>query len=136
MGKKILVTDDDPAIRDVFKIIFDNAGYDVEVKSNANDLLKLKSDLPDLFIIDRLLSGIDGLDICRHLKDNPVTKAIPVIIVSASPHVRKLAMDAGVDEFIEKPFGVSTLLNKVEDLLKENQGVPEKFGNKRRVQKK
>jgi DNA-binding response OmpR family regulator len=122
MSRKILVTDDDPAIRDVFKIIFENAGYEVEIKSNANDLLKLNSNFPDLFLIDRLLSGVDGIEVCKHLKNQSATKDIPIIIISASPDARKLAKDAGADDFIEKPFGVATLLKKVEQILESKQG--------------
>ena len=114
MKKKILVADDDPGIRDIFKIIFEKAGYEVEIKDNPIDIYKNNFFLPDLFLIDKLLSGYDGLDICRYLKNNPLTSHIPVIMVSASPDIGTTAIKAGADDFVEKPFELSYLLKVIE----------------------
>ena len=57
LRKKILVADDDPGIQDIFSIIFENAGYSFEVKKDGDDLLKNKFIVPDLFLIDKQLSG-------------------------------------------------------------------------------
>lgn len=85
MRKRILIADDDPGIRDIFKLIFERYGYEIDLKEDATDLLKNNFFLPDVFLIDKLLSGADGLDICVRLKNNPMTRNIPVIMVSASP---------------------------------------------------
>jgi len=114
MKKKILVADDDPGIRDIFKIIFERAGYIIEIKDDAEDVLKNNFTIPDVFLIDKLLSGYDGLDVCRHLKDNPLTCNIPVIMVSASPDIGATAMKAGADDFVEKPFDLKYLLKVIE----------------------
>ena len=114
MKKKILVADDDPGIRDIFKIIFEKAGYSIEVKGDAEDVLKNNFTIPDVFLIDKLLSGYDGLDICRHLKKNPATSHIPVIMVSASPDIGITAIKAGADDFVEKPFDLKYLLKVIE----------------------
>ena len=114
MKKKILVADDDPGIRDIFKIIFERAGYIIEIKDDAEDVLKNNFTIPDVFLIDKLLSGYDGLDVCRHLKDNPLTCKIPVIMVSASPDIGATAMKAGADDFVEKPFDLKYLLKVIE----------------------
>ena len=114
MKKKILVADDDPGIRDIFKIIFERAGYSIELKEDGRDILKNNYTKPDLFLIDKQLSGMDGLDLCRHLKAQPLTKNIPVIIVSASPDIGLLAKNAGADDYIEKPFEMNYLLKFVE----------------------
>lgn len=111
--KKILIADDDPGIQDIFSIIFDNAGFDIQMKDNGEDLLKNKFTLPDIFLIDKQLSGYDGLDICRHLKNQAHTKNIPVIMISASPKIGALSKEAGADAFIEKPFEVKELLRVV-----------------------
>jgi len=114
MKHKILIADDDPGIRDIFNIILVKAGYDIEIKDDANEIFKNKFKIPDLFIVDRLLSGVDGLDVCRYLKSNEQTKNIPVIMVSASPDIGILAVKAGADDFVEKPFDLKSLLNVIE----------------------
>ena len=114
MKRKILVADDDPGIRDIFKIIFEKAGYCIEIKDDAEEVLRNNFTIPDIFLIDKLLSGYDGLDICRHLKNNPLTSHIPVIMVSASPDIGITAITAGADDFVEKPFDLKYLLNVIE----------------------
>ena len=114
MPAKILIADDDPGIRDIFNIILVKAGYDIEVKEDANELFKNNFEIPDLFLIDKLLSGVDGLDVCRYLKKNPATCDIPVVMVSASPDIGPNAIDAGADDFIEKPFDLAYLLKVIE----------------------
>ena len=114
MKKKILVADDDPGIRDIFKIIFERAGYSIEIKEDAEEVLKNNFTIPDVFLIDKLLSGYDGLDICRYLKSNPLTCHIPVIMVSASPDIGVTAIKAGADDFVEKPFDLKYLLKVIE----------------------
>ena len=114
MKPKILVADDDSSIRDIFKIILAKAGYDIEVKEDANEIFKNNFKVPDLFLIDKLLSGVDGLEVCRYLKNNPHTCDIPVVMVSASPDIGVSAMKAGADDFIEKPFDLAHLLKVIE----------------------
>ncbi len=114
MKKKILITDDDEGVQDIFKIIFEREGYDVEVFGEAISILENKYTSPDLFVLDRQLSGQDGLKVCQFLKSQTLTKHIPVIIVSATPGIGKLAQEAGADDFIEKPFQIKDLLSVVE----------------------
>ena len=114
MKHKILVADDDPGIRDIFNIILVKAGYEIEIKDDANDIFKNEFRIPDLFLVDRLLSGIDGLDVCRYLKEKELTRDIPVVMVSASPDIGVLAVKAGADDFIEKPFDLAYLLKVIE----------------------
>jgi len=111
--KKILVVDDDPVIRDVFKIILEAAGYEVELTGDGRELLKNQFSPPHLFLIDKLLSGVNGLDICKHLKAQKATKNIPVIMISASPGIAGQSAEAGADDHIEKPFDRSHLLKVV-----------------------
>jgi DNA-binding response OmpR family regulator len=113
MKKRILITDDDEGVQDIFKLIFERAGYDVEIHGEAVPILENNYNYPDLFLLDRQLSGQDGLKVCRFLKSQAVTKHIPVIIVSATPGIGKLAKEAGADDFIEKPFQMKDLLTVV-----------------------
>jgi len=107
---QIIIADDDGSMRDIFQLILKRAGYDVTSFSDGELLLENKFELPDLFILDKQLSGVDGLDVCRFLKGQESTKDIPVIIISASPYVANFATDAGANDFIEKPFKTKELL--------------------------
>lgn len=122
MKKKVLIADDDEGIRDIFSIVFTNAGYSVELKPDGSDLLKDNYSIPDVFLIDKQLSGWDGLDICRHLKRGNKTKDIPVIMVSASPDISATAHTAGADDYIEKPFNIQSMLKKVEAHITKKKG--------------
>ena len=113
MKKKILITDDDPGIQDIFKLILERAGYATEIIPNGRQLMENRFECPDIFLLDKQLSGYDGLDICRHLKSQESTRHIPVIMTSATPGLDKLAEQAGADDFIEKPFNIQELLDKV-----------------------
>ena len=117
MKKKILITEDDPGLQDIFKIILDKAGYDVEIISNGNALFKNEFNVPHLFLLDKQLSGIDGIDICRHLKKQKKTQNIPVIMISANPGISAMAQDAGANAYIEKPFEKNYLLKMVEEYI-------------------
>jgi DNA-binding NtrC family response regulator len=114
MRHKILVADDDSSIRDIFNIILVRAGYDIELKEDAKEIFRNNFKIPDLFLIDKLLSGVDGLEVCRYIKNNTDTCDIPVVMVSASPDIGVSAIKAGADDFIEKPFDLAHLLKVIE----------------------
>lgn len=113
MKKKILVTDDDPGVQDIFKIILEKAGYDVVVNDNGNAILENNFENPNIFLLDKQLSGVDGLDICKYLKSKDDTRHIPVIMISATPGLAPLAKNAGADDYLEKPFNLRELLAMV-----------------------
>ena len=114
MSKKILVIEDDRGILDALRLTLEYAGYDVALtdKGEYVDKLKLveKSELPDVIILDILLSGKDGRVICRKLKSEQETSHIPVIMVSAHPKAETSAKEAGADDFLAKPFNIQDLL--------------------------
>ena len=118
--KQIIIADDDPGIREVFTFLLKKHGYDKTIYSNGEALMRNEFKLPDLFILDKQLSGIDGLEICRFLKKQESTKNIPVIVISASSYIAKSAKDAGADDFIEKPFKMKALLELMERHLNKN----------------
>ena len=108
--KTILIADDDPGIRDVYTIIFENAGFIVDLKIDGSDLMSDNFEVPDFFLIDKQLSGYSGLDVCRHLKSRADTKDIPLVIISAAPNIGSLSRQAGADGFIEKSFDLKDVL--------------------------
>lgn len=120
MQQHIIITDDDPCIQDVFRLIFERAGYEVTIYPNGDNLLNNQFLTPDIFILDKQLSGMDGLDLCRHLKAQENTKDIPVIMVSASPNIHELAIAAGASAALGKPFKMRELLDIVSKNILED----------------
>jgi DNA-binding response OmpR family regulator len=112
--KKILVIDDDPSIQDATRLIFERNGYEVNVLPNGDSLFDNNYELPDIFILDKQLRGIDGLDICSFLKSQELTKNIPVIMLSAAPNIGVMAKLSGANDALEKPFRIRDLRDMVE----------------------
>src|SRR5437773_11793440 len=119
MTEKILIVEDDESIMDVLKIILRKAGYETISHSDGEELMKDKYESPSLFLLDKQLIGVDGLDICRHLKENSDTKNIPVIMISANPQIGPLSIEAGADGYIEKPFTMELLLTTIKAHLQK-----------------
>ncbi len=117
--KKLLVVDDEADILEFLKVILEDEGYTVVTTDKDDYLEKLQDDtLPDLILLDLLLSGKDGRDIVRYLKMNEKTKHIPIIMFSAHPSAREITKQAGADDFVAKPFEIDLFLKKVAQYLK------------------
>jgi len=111
--KKIFVIDDEPTLREVMRLILARAGYSVTTSEDGSEIIELKDNPPDLFLIDILLAGKDGRDIARTIKENSLTKDIPVILISAHASAASSVADCMADDFIAKPFEMKELLSKV-----------------------
>lgn len=117
MAKKILIADDDPAIVEAVTLILEEFGYEVNGTGDGQTIYKLDKKFPDLLLLDIWMSGENGRDICKYLKANPMTKKIPVIIISASRDIKKSAVESGADDFLAKPFAMYELLEKIHKLI-------------------
>ena len=117
MSKRILIADDDEGIVDALTMILEITGYDVESTYNGGEVLNAVERKPDLILLDIWLSGYDGRDICKALKNNPTLKDIPVLMISASRDIKQSALDAGANDFMEKPFEMDVLLERVGRLI-------------------
>jgi DNA-binding response OmpR family regulator len=114
-----MIAEDDPSIQKMFTIILRREGYEIEVASDARGVYEKRGGLPNLFILDRQLeNSSDGLEACRYLKSEEATKDIPVIMISATPEIGVLARKAGAEDYLEKPFSISTLLEKIRKFIK------------------
>jgi len=113
-----MIADDDPGIVDAIEMLLEFEGYEVSSTVDGSTVLDMKHDLPDLLLLDIWMSGEDGRDICKKLKQEPLTKNIPVIMISASRDIKESAMEAGADDFLAKPFEMDDLLKKIENLTK------------------
>lgn len=108
--KRIFIAEDDDDIRLTLSVILENAGYEVESSKTGRFILECRYAPPDLFILDRRVPDIDGLDMCRMLRQIAEYQKTPVIIISASPKIGPLALAAGANDFLEKPFEIHRLL--------------------------
>lgn len=111
-----MLVDDDPGILDSVSLMLELGGYKVLSTDNGAQLLTLENDFPDLILLDIWISGVDGRDICRHLKAKENTRKIPIVLVSASRDIEVSAVNAGAHDFIAKPFEMNDLLNKIAKL--------------------
>jgi len=119
MKKKVVVVEDDGSIRDSLVIILERAGYDVIHFQDGGGLLNGATEVPDIYLIDRQLSGIDGLDLCKYLKSQSISAHTPVIILSATPGIENLVKNAGAVAFVEKPFPKKNLVQIIDNVLTE-----------------
>ena len=115
---KIVIVDDSIDLLDVLKYFLIEKGYEVETATRQADLRSLiKTFSPDLIILDIYLEGEDGREICRELRKQKENKYICILIFSASPKAIGKYKEYGADGYIEKPFGLNEIIDKIEATL-------------------
>src|SRR6195952_4069426 len=130
MRAGILVVEDEEALTTLLRYNLDAEGYDVETVGRGDEAdTRLKERIPDLIVLDWMLPGLSGIELCRRLRARPETKSLPIIMLTArgeeSERVRGLA--TGADDYIVKPFSVPELLARVRGLLR--RASPERLAN-------
>jgi DNA-binding response OmpR family regulator len=119
MQKTVLIIEDDKSILDAVQMALEFDNYKVSVADRGDYSEKLmngKAPLPDVILLDILLSGSDGREVCKALKTHKVTKNVPIIMMSAHPGASTSVIDAGANYFLPKPFNIDDLLNAVKKL--------------------
>lgn len=118
---KILVADDIKQNVKLLKVILTTAGYDViEAYDGEEALDKVKTENPDLILLDIMMPKITGFEVCQQLRENARTKNIPVVMITALHEMddRIKGIEAGADDFISKPFNKTELLARIRSLLR------------------
>ena len=118
--KKILIVDDEPNIVKLIKIILNPRNYDIFEATNGLEALeKVKEHMPDIIILDLMMPKMDGYTACRKLKENALTKAIPIIMLTAKRELddKKKGISLGADDYLTKPFNPNELRARVNALL-------------------
>ncbi len=115
---RILVIEDDPDVLNALNIALGSVGFDVDVLLSGKSILQNQFVVPDLFILDKRLPDVDGLEICRYLKSKPNYSSVPVIITSAGHRIKKKALESGAFCYVEKPFSMQELVKAVKDALR------------------
>ncbi|MDQ2953955.1 MAG: phosphate regulon transcriptional regulator PhoB [Pseudomonadota bacterium] len=120
-GARILIVEDEEPLSLLLRYNLEAAGYEVETIARGDDAdTRLKESLPDLVVLDWMLPGLSGIELCRRLRARPETRTLPIIMLTArgeeSERVRGLA--TGADDYIVKPFSVPELVARLGSLLR------------------
>lgn len=135
-NEKILVVDDEEHIRELIKFNLENNGYKIVTADNGIDALKIAKDSrPQLVLLDLMLPGMDGYDVCKEIRKDINTSSTPIIMITAKGEEfdKVLGLELGADDYLTKPFSVRELLARVKAVLRRTsvQQVDKsyKFGN-------
>ncbi|MEJ2363081.1 MAG: response regulator [Deltaproteobacteria bacterium] len=119
MTEKILVADDEPEIRNLLDHFLRGQGYEVVLAADGNQALKLATEeSPQLIVLDIKMPGLDGLEVCKRLKEKEHTKLIPVIVITGFDDNKIEALNVGADDFVNKPFDMAEISIRVKSALR------------------
>lgn len=126
MGKPhVLVVEDDKSLADVLSYNLAESGYEVSVARDGQDgLTQAEIKVPDIILLDIMLPIIDGLDVCRRLRANAVTRDILIIMLTAKSEEfdQVVGFSVGADDYVRKPFSVRVLMERIKALLRRRDG--------------
>ena len=115
-GKKVFIFDDNKELLELCTIVLEEAGYQIRTSTTSNDIIEQVTEYqPDIIFMDNWLPDISGVEATRQLKADDDLKGIPVIYFSANNNVSALAKEAGADDYLSKPFDISSL----EDIVRK-----------------
>lgn len=118
---KLLLVEDDVALAELLEFRFKGEGYDVRVTGDGDDALILAAeDVPDLILLDWMIEGTSGIEVCRRLRRDKATANVPIIMLTArgAEDDRVRGLDTGADDYITKPFSPRELLSRVSAVLR------------------
>lgn len=127
--KAIQVVEDDPAIRNVIRALLQEEGYLVSVNEDGvQGLAQVEKSRPDLLVLDGMIPGLNGLEICRRIRAHPSLSRLPILMISAknSEVDRVLGLEAGADDYIAKPFQPAELSARIRALLRRADAAPDR----------
>ena len=114
-AKTVLLVEDNRDLLEAVQILLEDADYTVLAVDNGDYVERLgKDNLPDIILLDMLLSGKDGRELARLLKSQEHTRNIPIILNSAHPQAKDMWKESGADDFVAKPFDIDTLLKAIQ----------------------
>ena len=124
MARTILVIDDEPELVKLLDYNLSKAGYLVlSARDGESGLAAARKHAPDAIILDVMMPGLDGWEVCKRLRQDPSTSALPVLMLTAKADEgdRVLGLELGADDYVSKPFGVRELLARVKALLRRSE---------------
>jgi len=127
MAQRVLIVEDEPDIRELLVFHLAREGYQVTQCRNGAEALRVaRSTPPDLILLDLMLPEMDGLEVCRRLRQDPATQAVPVVMLTARGDEvdRVLGLELGADDYVVKPFSPRELVARVRAVLRRTHPVP------------
>lgn len=127
MPRTVLVIDDEPEMLRLLDYNLTRAGYAVlTARDGDSGLAAARRHAPDLIILDVMMPGLDGLEVCKRLRQDPAMASRPVLMLTARAEEsdRVLGLELGADDYVVKPFGMRELLARVKALLRRAEGPP------------
>ena len=124
MSQKIYIVEDEPDIRETLKYNFSNEGFEVFTASDGEEALSnIKKVLPDVLILDLMLPGVSGLDVCKSIRADDDIRDMSIIMLTAKGEEidRVIGFELGADDYVTKPFSVRELILRVKVLLKKQR---------------
>lgn len=130
---RILIVDDEEEIRDLIAFNLAKEGYQVALAASGEEALRLaRAELPGLVVLDLMLPGIDGLEVCRRVKRDPTTQAVAIVMLTAKGEEADVVagLELGADDYVTKPFSPRVLLARIRAVLRrksaglEDEGRP------------
>ena len=121
MSPRILIVEDEHALMELLRYNFEKSGYAVEVLGNGDQAdARLKETVPDVLLLDWVLPGLSGIELCRRLRHSSATKHLPIVMLTArGDELDKVrGFETGADDYVVKPFSVHELLARVAALLR------------------
>jgi len=118
---RVLIVEDEPDIRDLLVFHLERDGYQVAKARNGADALRqAQVSPPDLVVLDLMLPEMDGLEVCRRLRQNPVTQTVPIVMLTARGDEvdRVLGLEMGADDYVVKPFSPKELIARIRAVLR------------------
>src|SRR6185295_6863165 len=118
--ERILVVDDEPANRRLLREILDPMGYQVEEAADGEEALaSVAKNVPDMVLLDLVMPKRDGYEVCREMKNDPLTRLVPIIVLTTLDLMtdKLKAIDIGADDFLNKPFNTIELTTRIRSLL-------------------
>ena len=122
--QKVLIVDDEPDAVIATKRALEADGYNVIEANNGTMAFDvLKSDVPDVILLDVMMPDMDGFEVCKRLKENPLYENIPVIMLTAKGEINDKVegLDIGADDYITKPFNLKELKARIKTVLRRTQ---------------
>jgi two-component system phosphate regulon response regulator PhoB len=122
--RKVLVVEDDKSLADVLAYNLKLAGYDVMLARDGNDgLRQAQIKIPDVVILDLMLPGIDGLEVCRRLRSDSATQNLLIVMLTAKAEESDqiVGLSMGADDYVTKPFSVKVLLERIKALERRSK---------------
>lgn len=127
MNRSVLVVDDEPMARKMLRLILVRAGFDVfEAKDGYQALSDIKQNIPDLVILDVMMPGIDGFEVCETLRDDDKTAELPIIMLSAKADIESVnkGLRLGATKYLTKPVTPDDLTRHVREVLSIENEIP------------